>query len=802
MTSAMSGITNLLVAACERAGTGQRDAAIAELEPIRSKHAEALDALEADARVRAEVDLLHDELDELLRAVAWLREITPRTRAAILSTGEKVASRLLALALRQLDVPAVALDADTFLDTDDQHAEASPLHGVCEHSICAELVPRLEKGHVPVVTGFCGRGTDGATTVLGRGGSDYSATLIGGALRADEVLIWTDVDGVFSADPRVVPEARAIAHLNYREAGELSFYGAKVMHQRTIIPLAPHGIPVTIRNTQRPDAPGTLVDGRFSPGSHPVKAISAVGGRALVSIEGKGMAGVPGVAARAFGALAAERISVTMICQSSSETSICLAVEEEDAIRAEMALKAAFRADLSHGDVEEIVVRREVGIVAAVGLGMAHTPGVARGIFTALSEARINVLAIAQGSSELNISLAVDGKDTDAAVRALHREWRLHRRDTGEESPAGFSLMLVGCGQIGRALIELVKRRHDHVVDRFGLEPRIVAVCDRSGFAFAPTGFADDALDGIVEHKRAGKPIAELGHAADGPHAMVQSALEWRLRRPVLVDVSNDPTADRSWLDAMRLGCDVVTANKEPLASDFERFAALRDAARDARVRLRPEATVGAGLPVVETIEMLLATGDVISRAEGCLSGTLGFLMTRLDAGDRLSEAVRSAIDSGFTEPDAYEDLSGADVERKAVILARLAGFDKGSLPVVRRGLVDESLRGLPTDQLLSRLRGEYDDAIATRVREAEERGEVLRFVASVQASGIEVGLTAVPRGSALGMLQGPDNMIVIRSERYDDRPLVVSGPGAGVEVTAMGVLADILRIAAERQQP
>ncbi|MCA8941892.1 MAG: hypothetical protein KDB80_04965, partial [Planctomycetes bacterium] len=314
----------------------------------------------------------------------------------------------------------------------------------------------------------------------------------------------------------------------------------------------------------------------------------------------------------------------------------------------------------------------------------------------------------------------------------------------------------------------------------------------------------EQGLAAVGDAKRAGRSLAGLprGRSFEGPHEMVRQALEWRLRRPVLVDVSNDPGADASWLEAMRLGCDVVTANKEPLASDFARFAALRDASREARVRLRPEATVGAGLPVVETIEMLLATGDSIARADGCLSGTLGFLMTRLDEGDRLSEAVESAIDSGFTEPDAYEDLSGADVERKAVILARLAGFDSGSLPVVRQGIVDESLRGLPRDQLLARLRAEYDDELSRRVAEARERDEVLRFVASVEPTGIEVGLRAVPRNSALGMLQGPDNMVVIRSDRYDERPLVVSGPGAGVEVTAMGVLADILRIAAERQQP
>lgn len=826
VTSAMSGVTDLLVAAAMSAGSGQRDAAVGSVEPIREKHGAALRSLppaeDSDA-VAAALDAMHRELDELLRAVAWIREITPRTRAALLSIGEKAAARLLAHALRGLGLDAVAVDADTFLDTDASFDEAAPLHGVCERSIRGALEPLLQEGKVPVVTGFCGRGPDGATTLLGRGGSDYTATLIAGGLGADSATIWTDIDGVYTADPRVVPDARSIGHLNFREAGELAFYGAEVLHQRTIIPVANAvpdgardasgvGIPIAIRSTMRPDLPGTLVDGRFTPGSHPVKAISAVRARALISIEGKGMAGVPGVAARAFGALAEEGISVTMISQSSSETSICIGLAEDDALAAELALKRAFGADLSHGDVEEIVVRRGVGIVAAVGLGMAHTPGVARGTFRALADRGLNVLAIAQGSSELNISLAVAGEDVDETVRALHREWRLHRRDTGEETASGFDLLLLGCGQIGRALVELIGHRREHVLERFGLEPRVVALCDRSTYAFAPRGLSADTLDTIGRHKADGGNLAGLSlpQVADPANddapsagAMVERALQWRLRRPVLVDVSNEGTSDAVYLRAMELGCDVVTANKEPIAGSFERFEVLRRTARSRGVRLRCEATVGAGLPVVETIEMLIATGDRLIEAEGCLSGTLGFLMTRLGEDVPLSDAVEEASALGYTEPDAAEDLSGADVERKAVILSRLAGFDlDGSVVAARSGVVPDAMRGLPRRELLARLRAEVDGPLRERVAACRERGAALRYVATVRRDKIEVGLREVDAGSPLGMLTGPDNMVVLRSERYADRPLVISGPGAGVEVTAMGVLSDILRIAAERRQP
>lgn len=814
VTSAMGGVTDQLVAAAESAAAGDREGALATLVALRQRHAAACTELadgDSGAVLQAELDAFHDELDELLRAVAWLRELTPRTRAVVLATGEKAAARLLAAALRGVGLDrACAYDADTFLDTDGDYAEATPRHGVTEASIQAALGPRLEAGEVPVVTGFCGRSPEGATTLLGRGGSDYTATILGAALGAARVTIWTDVDGVYSADPRVVPEARSIAQLNYREAGELAFYGAKVMHQRTIIPVAGPGIPIAVKSTMQPDMPGTVVDARVSPGSHPVKAISAVRGLALVSIEGKGMAGVPGVAARAFSALAQERISVTMISQSSSETSICLAVREEQARDAEQALLHVFGADLSSGDVEEIVLRRHVGIVAAVGLGMAHTPGVARGTFRAIAAQNVNVLAIAQGASELNISLAVDADAVDGVVRALHREWRLHRRDTGDEAPDGLGLVVVGCGQIGRALLELVVARRDHVRERFGLVPSVVAVCDRSGFAFAPRGLDDATLDQLVAAKRDGVSIASLEVSPDrakvgagSPVDMIATALEWRIRRPVLVDVTDDPAGEATWRAGIALGCDVVTANKAPLAGPFESYAALQSAVRDAGVLLRTEATVGAGLPVLDTIEMLLATGDRLEQAEGCLSGTLGFLMTRLGEGLSLSEAVAEAIELGFTEPDPVEDLSGADVERKAVILARLAGFDDGraEFSVAREGLVPDSFRGLAREDLLDKIRAEIDGPLAERIADCATRGEVLRFVATVQPGGVDVGVRAVAADSPLGMLHGPDNMIVVKSDRYADRPLVVSGPGAGVAVTAMGVFSDILRIAAERQQ-
>jgi len=801
ITSAMSGVTNLLVEAAAVAQKGQRAKALGCVRQAVSRNRASLEALDPNAHeARAVLDAIETELVEMLGASVLLGELTPRTRARVLASGEKMAARLLCTALVQMGIRAVPVDADTFLETDDQFDSASPVHGVAERTTRATLQNLLAQGLLPVVTGYCGRAPDGATTTLGRGGSDFSATFVAGAMDADEVTIWTDVDGVFTSDPRVVPEAHVITQLNFREAAELSYYGAKVLHQRTMIPVAEKRIPVLTRNSFDPTQPGTVIDGCFTPGSHPVKAISAVRGHALLSVEGKGMAGVPGVAARLFGALAGDGISVTMISQSSSESSICCAIPADSCAAADRALKRVFRDALSRSYIEEVVIRPRVALVAAIGLGMARTPGVAARVFKALAAKGINVLAIAQGSSELNISLAVDESECDEAVRAIHKEFGLHRVDTGVDTQRGFDLMLLGCGNIGRALVGLILERHANLFERFGLRAQIVAIADRSGFVGRPSGLKLSELLGVIDAKAAGQAVATLpgGVSTDSPTEMVRQMLHYRLSRPVLVDVSDSDASAEAFLAAFEEGADVVTANKKPLAGPLSVFRALVRESRHSGAVLRAEATVGAGLPVIDTLDMLLATGDTIRSAEGCLSGTLGFVIDRLHRGAKLSEAVREAVKLGYTEPDPVADLCGADVGRKAIILGRLSGLVRSDAPIKLEGLVSPELGGLDLDTLFDRLE-ELDEAMSRKVADAVAAGQVLRYVARVDADSISVGLQPVPADSPLGTLKGSDNMIVFHSQRYHDRPLVISGPGAGIDVTAMGVLGDILRIAAER---
>ena len=803
VSSATATTTDDLHALARGACSGDERSVRAAVERIVERHRAIQTQLGSPSvGTTTQTEALLSEITALASALRVTREVSAQVRDRLVAIGEKIAVGLVAQALVDAGVPAEPQFADDFIHTDANFGEARVLIGVTDRRIRAVLEPVLARGGVPVVTGYCGRAPSGATTTLGRGGSDLTATLLAAALDADEVTLWTDVDGVFTADPRRVPGARIIRHLNYREAAELSFYGAQVLHPRTMIPAQSKGIPVRSRNSWNPADPGTVVDTRFTPGSHPVKAVSAIDGHALLSIEGKGMAGVPGVSARAFSALAARSISATMISQASSESSICIALPRERAEEAAAALRDAFRRELSRGQIEEIAVQRDVALAAVVGLGMAHSPGVAARAMTACARQDVNILAIAQGSSELNITLAIDEADVDRAVRALHDGFDLHRADTGVDDGTGLNLILVGVGQIGQALLSLLQARTPHIKDRFGLTPRVVGLIDRSGYVLAPAGLPGDRIEKLIAMKAASRGLSEApGGTTGSAQAGLTAALDYRLTRPIVVDVSDADDGDQLFIEAFGRGCDVVTANKKPLTGPHDRFDALRRAADREGRQLKAEATVGAGLPIIDTVEVLLGTGDRLASVQGCLSGTLGFVTSELDQGRSFSRAVAEARTRGYCEPDPAIDLSGTDVARKALILARWAGLTgpQGTVESELEGLVDVQWTGLSWPVLEERLRT-LDDPYRARVLAASERGEVLRYLATVEPGRVRVGLQSVSAGSPAGRLSGTENLVMFRSDRYDAVPLVVTGPGAGVEVTAMGVLADILRVAAERR--
>jgi aspartokinase/homoserine dehydrogenase 1 len=795
VVSAMAGTTDALLAVARQAGAGESRTVASLIARLRSRHAEAARALLPAGRARAEV-LSHiadafDELEALAQGLRLLRELTPRTTDYLVSRGERLSARLVAGALDALGTRARYVEAADVIHTDSAFGRAAPDFPRTDRAVHRVLGPLLARGIVPVVPGFIGATPEGEIATLGRGGTDLSATLVARALGASRVSLWKDVPGLLTADPRIVPDARVIPQLHSREAAELAYYGAKVLHPRALIPLANRRIPIFVRPFGDPTSPGTEVSERVAPARFPVKALTAATGQALVTVTGNGMLGVPGIAARTFAALHGRQISVSLISQASSEHSICFSVPEAAAADARESLEREFRAEIARGEIDGVELTLGMATIAVVGLGMHGTPGIAAGVFSALAAGRINVVAIAQGSSELNISVVVEATEAGEALRRIHAAFQLSRIAGGAViQPERMEAILLGFGNIGRALAGLIGD-----VRRPALSLQVAGVIDRSGFVFDPRGLSSRRLAALAREKRKGRRLADhpRGRAATTEEAVAHMA-GYALTRPVLVDLTSDDTAPALEL-ALTHGMDLVLANKRPLAGRRSVSESLWQTARARGRRILHEATVGAGLPIIDTYHKLTESGDRVDRIEGLLSGTLGYVLSEVGAGTPFSRAVRTAMSRGYTEPDPREDLSGMDVGRKALILARLLGYSGELSRAAVESLVPRWARALSLPDFLKRL-PELDEGWERRARAAAAEGTVLRYVATVTAAKIAVGLRAVPVSSPLAAIKGSDNQLVFTTARYKSNPLVITGPGAGAEVTAAGVLNDILRLA------
>ena len=815
--SAPSGVTDALLAMA-RGARGGREAGLAgESIALRRRYQGILSALvPAKAARRAtadEIDRSFDELDALVTSLLVLKELTPRTSDFIAARGERLSALLFSAALEAAGEKSRFVDAVDVVITDGPYGGASPNLMLTDMSSRKVLRPMLDRGIIPVVPGFLGAvpasddddpGTVRPAATLGRGGTDLTATLLGRALGAREVLLWKDVPGMLTADPRVVPNARVIPQLHIREAAELAYFGAKVLHPRALIPVSGRNIPVFVRPFADPSAIGTELSARRTLDRYPVKALSAMGGQALVTVTGNGMLGVPGIAARTFAALYQEGISVSLISQSSSEQSICFSVPENAAKRAATRLGEVFRDEIAREEIDGIQTQSGLSTLAVVGIGMAGHPGIAARVFRALADARVNIVAIAQGSSELNISFVVAATEAGAAQRAIHDAFQLSKIGGGAAAGGDHvDVVLLGFGQIGRSLAEMIAKsggrdgRGPRSGGRNGAAPaRIVGVIDRSGYVFDADGLSARDVGALISLKESGRTFAQApsGRAAKSVDAVAALA-KHALSRPVLVDVTADDTS-ALLKEALTAGMDVVLANKRPLAGPRGSHGALFALAEREGRRILYEATVGAGLPVLDTYKKLAESGDRVQKIEGCVSGTLGFLLTEINRGKPFSEALGRAMEKGYTEPDPRDDLSGVDVARKALILGRLLGFEGDLEQIDVESLVPEPYRRLPLPAFLERL-GELDADWERRATAARARGATLRYVASVTKTRIAVGLKTVDGTSPFAALKGTDNQIVFTTARYRDNPLVVTGPGAGPAVTAAGVLNDILGLGA-----
>jgi bifunctional aspartokinase / homoserine dehydrogenase 1 len=641
----------------------------------------------------------------------------------------------------------------------------------------AALVPADFRGTL-VITGFVASDRRGVQTTIGRNGSDFSASIFAKLLGAAEIHIWSDVDGVLSADPRRVPDARVIDSLSYHEAMELAYFGAKVIHPQTMAPAVAGDIPVWIRNTFAPQKAGTLICAH-PVSTLPVKGITSIERVALINLEGTGMIGVPGTAHRLFGALREERISVILISQGSSEHSICCALPQEQAQRAVAVLRQAFQRELAEGQIQNVEIDPDLAILAVVGEGMAGTPGVAAKVFNALGASGVNVRAIAQGASERNISVVVEGRNTTRALRAVHAGLYL--------SPHTLSVGVIGPGSVGRAFLEQLASQSERLREQARLELRLRGVTGARRMLLAEPSLAPASWR---EHYERSDTPADIERFVE--HVRVDY-----LPHTVLVDCTASPAVAARYADWLAAGIHIVTPNKRANSGDLAYYRRLREARRAGASHYLYEATVGAGLPVVHTLRDLCETGDEVLSVEGILSGTLAYLFNVYDGGASFSDIVRDARRRGYTEPDPREDLSGTDVARKLTILGREMGLDLELSDVKIESLVPEELRSGSIEEFMERL-PRYDAPMRARLDSARARGKVLRYVGRLTAAGeASVGLTELPTSHAFANIALTDNVVRFATRRYCDNPLIVQGPGAGPEVTAGGVFADLLRLAA-----
>ena len=788
VVSAFSRITDSLIEMSRRVALG--DTTYPQIaDGLKKRHLDmAAYFLSGKELETAEENLEHgfSELLRVLDGISILRELSQRSLDLVMSFGERFSASLIASILSARGLPSFYLDSRRLIRTNGDFGKAAVLEDETFSLIRSwyESTKGAE-ARMPVVTGFIGSAPDGSTTTIGRGGSDLTVSVFGAALEAEEVVIWTDVDGILTADPRQVKNAFPIETISYEEAMELSHFGAKVLYPPTIRPALERGIPIRIKNTFNPRSPGTLIVKKAEDGPYAIRGISSMSSVALIRVQGPAMVGVAGFSYRLFGALARRKISVILITQNSSEYSICFALRPPDVSAAEDAIREEFDREIARGVIDPPITEQNLSIIAVVGSRMKSAAGISGKVFHALGRNGINVIAIAQGSSEINISAVISRQDEAKALNAIHEAFFL----AGVRS---VNLFLAGTGLIGGTLLEQIARQREILAENHKIRINLIGAADSRHMIFDPRGLDPRTAKSVLKGDAVSGITAEI---LDFPE-FIGRMKALNLPNTAFCDCTASDDVCRSYAEILTAAIPVITPNKRANAGTLDYYKTLKDFSRDRGIPYLYETTVCAGLPVISTLRDLALSGDKIRRIEAVLSGTLSFIFNNYDGTKSFSALLREAKAKGYTEPDPRDDLNAMDAARKALILARECGmpleFSSVSIePILPPACFEAS----DVESFFTELE-KSDGYFEERRSRAATEGKALRYVAVIEEGAASLSLREEKAGSPFRSLVDSDNIVVITTDRYSSLPMVIKGPGAGAQVTAGGVFADIVRIA------